>query len=190
MANKVRDLRRQRFGKLVAIKRNYHIEDKQSYWLCLCKCGNEKEVTRKHLLDGSTTSCGCVKSELTSKRSWKGHGDISGSYWYDIIRNAKYRNISFDITIEEAWQKFLEQNRKCALTGDELVFYTRRKKDANIQTASLDRIDNTKGYTKNNCYWLHKSINRLKSDFTVEELLNLARKLVKYNGEENYRTRR
>ena len=105
------------------------------------------------------------------------------------MTNAKYRNISFDITIEEAWQKFLEQNRKCALTGDELVFYTRRKKDANIQTASLDRIDNTKGYTKNNCYWLHKSINRLKSDFTVEELLNLARKLVKYNGEENSSTK-
>lgn len=35
---------------------------------------------------------------------------------------------------------------------------------------SLDRIDNTKGYTKDNCVVISYKANRLKSDSTFEEL--------------------
>lgn len=39
------------------------------------------------------------------------------------------------------------------------------------QTASLDRIDSTKGYIESNVQWLHKDINNIKQDYSVNELL-------------------
>ena len=183
MANRVRDLRRSRFGKLVAINREYNPEEKESYWLCLCDCGKYVKVRRSNLLSGHSTSCGCYASEKTSERSWKGFGEISQTYWYDLHRNADYRNVSFSISIEEAWNLFLEQEGRCALTGEQLVFYKRRKKDAKAQTASLDRIDNDKGYSKDNCMWVHKEVNRLKSNFPIENLLYWCRRVTEYHND-------
>lgn len=33
---------------------------KVEQWLFLCDCGNEKEITKKEFLDGTTKSCGCL----------------------------------------------------------------------------------------------------------------------------------
>lgn len=180
MANKVKDLRRKRFGKLVAIKRKYDEEKKQSMWYCLCNCGNEALVSRKHLISGATQSCGCLAREKTSKRSWKGFGDISGKYWGDLSRSAKYRDVDFNITIEEAWDIFVKQKGRCKFTGEKLFFQERKKKQKSMQTASLDRVDNTKGYTVDNCAWVHKRVNKLKNDFTTEELIYWSNKIVEH----------
>jgi hypothetical protein len=182
MANKAKDLRRCRFGRLVAIERTYR--DKESFWKCLCDCGKIVEVRRKHLLSGNTVSCGCHSREQTSKRSWKGYEEISGKYWYDLARNAKYRLIDFEITIQEAWLQFLKQERRCSFTGQQLTF-AKGKKDRKEQTASLDRYDNEKGYTVENCCWIHKSVNRLKNDFSVNEFLYWCKAISDYHEQKN-----
>lgn len=57
------NLTNQKFGKLTAL---YPIltekGDKQTYWHCICDCGNECDIQTGHLKDGSTKSCGCTKS--------------------------------------------------------------------------------------------------------------------------------
>lgn len=179
MANKVKDLRRKRFGRLVAINRVY--QNKTSYYQCVCDCGNiDVLVRRNRLVDGETQSCGCLAIEKTIERSWKGHEEISGKYWYDLNRNAKYRLIEFSITIENAWEKFVEQGKQCYFTGETLCF-AKGKKDKTTQTASLDRLDNSLGYTKENCCWVHKTVNRLKNDFVVDEFLLWCKKITEYN---------
>lgn len=52
------------------------------------------------------------------KRShrWKGYEEIDGKYWNSLETAAKKRNIEFSISIEEAWDLFVQQNRECALT--------------------------------------------------------------------------
>ena len=48
---------------------------------------------------------------------------------------------------------FLKQNKKCALTGLDIWFGISTKEKTHgkkEQTASLDRIDSSKGYTKDN----------------------------------------
>ena len=49
----------QRFGKLVALKK---VESRKgnTYWLCQCDCGNQKEIQTSHLTSGLTKSCGCL----------------------------------------------------------------------------------------------------------------------------------
>ena len=56
------DLSGQRFGKLMVIE---YVGSSRSgsVYRCRCDCGNETEVNATNLRDGSTTSCGCARSE-------------------------------------------------------------------------------------------------------------------------------
>ena len=58
-----------KFGYLTVIDRNTAIrrKNRQSYWLCLCDCGNTITVSSSNLLQGHTKSCGCLKKEKITK---------------------------------------------------------------------------------------------------------------------------
>lgn len=74
----------------------------------------------------------------------------------------------------------MKQNKKCALTGDIIYFPTRCwSRDG---TASLDRIDSSKGYTKENVQWVHKDINMMKQEYTTEVFLGWCKKVVEHNN--------
>jgi hypothetical protein len=51
------------------------------------------------------------------------------------------------------------------------------------QTASLDRIDNNKGYTKDNIQWLHKNINLMKHCFDQKYFIELCNLISEKNKE-------
>ncbi|MDT2909320.1 hypothetical protein [Lactococcus lactis] len=60
-----------RFGKLTVIKKtNKRSSHGAVIWQCKCDCGNEKNVTTGHLVNGSTKSCGCLleKNNLAGQR--------------------------------------------------------------------------------------------------------------------------
>ncbi len=54
------DMNEKRYGLLFVISFS-SIRKGQTYWNCLCDCGNIKEVNRKHLVSGNAISCGCFK---------------------------------------------------------------------------------------------------------------------------------
>lgn len=130
---------------------------------CTCGSGIEKLLPYHHYIDKKSKGC-CKCSKFFTN---KGYGDISGSQWGLIKSSALKRNISFDITIEYAWDLFLKQNKCCALSGVELAFApTSMKCDKKYQTASLDRIDSSKGYIVGNVQWVHKDYNIMKNRFS------------------------
>lgn len=66
------DLTGQRFGRLTVLRKANKKERKSNnccYWICKCDCGNETVVYSRALRDGRTKSCGCLRSELKSKRN-------------------------------------------------------------------------------------------------------------------------
>jgi hypothetical protein len=73
---------------------------------------------------------------------------------------AERRSLVFNITIEQAWDIYLKQNKRCALSGTLIVFS--KPDEGRIQTASLDRIDSSKGYILENVQWVHKVLNKMK----------------------------
>lgn len=123
---------------------------------CKCDCGNIIETIAGSLTFGDTTSCGCSRRK-------KYYKEISSTAWTRIKGCAKERNIRFHISKKYAWNLFLKQNRKCALSGIAIKF-AKHFKDKD-QTASLDRIDSSKGYIKDNVQWTHKDINQMKMEF-------------------------
>jgi len=157
------DLSGKIFGKLTAIKRVENKNQRPAF-LCKCSCGNEKVVMSQSLRNGTVKSCGCLlKRHGKNHFSWEGYEEISLSFFSVIEKGAKTRNLAFDISIKEIWHLFLFQKRKCALSGMDLRFQSQNSERDG--TASLDRIDSSKGYALDNIQWVHKDINWLKNNW-------------------------
>ncbi len=110
--------------------------------------------------------------------NWCGFGQISGDYYSTTKRGAKYRNFEFSITIENMWDLFLKQNGQCSIT--KIPIFLKYEKNVE-QTASLDRIDNSQGYTVENIQWVHKTINRMKCAFNQQYFILVCNNIHNYN---------
>ena len=95
-----------------------------------------------------------------------------------IKSSAVRRNIPFDISIRFLWELFLQQHQNCSLTGEPLKFDVRVKH----QTASLDRIDSSKGYIVGNVQWVHKDINNMKQSLSQAQFIEWCKKVVNGNA--------
>lgn len=178
---RVLGLEGQTFSLLTVIERAPDRATK-TQWKCLCQCGNETLALGTELRNGKRKSCGCLLSRRGSRRhDWKGHGEISAMRWHQFKSGASKRNLTFDLTIEEAWELFLRQDRKCPITGRDIYFGCSNRENP---TASLDRIDSRGNYTLDNVQWVHKEYNQAKSRRSDQEMIDLARDIVKTHGME------
>lgn len=169
-----------RFGFLLVLER---IKSKKVKYLCKCDCGVEKEIYGSHLTSMHQYSCGCKAIKSGAEHAqWSGVGDISGHWWkLHVDRSASQKNrrplMDILVTKEDAWDLFLQQNKKCALTGLELIINNNPK----LNTASLDRIDSSKGYVAGNIQWVHKHVNIMKNIYEQSYFVNMC-KLVASNS--------
>lgn len=173
------DLTGQTFGNLLVLKKlgsKLRVKSNKSsltsIYLCKCRCGNLIDVFRNKLVYNKKKSCGCLYFTY-----WKGYEAISGTYWGHIKNMAKKRNLKFEISLEYVWNLFIKQNSKCILSGLDLCFAPQGVQQSNIQTASLDRIDSSKGYVKDNVQWVHKRINIMKNNMKDEDFILLCKKV-------------
>ncbi len=170
MSNSV-NLIGQKFGKLTvltSVKKFGHT--RQIGWECICDCGNKTTLVGYSLRSGKTKSCGCLKRRYKKENPcFNGYNDISGLFFAHIKHGAKLRKLKFCITLQEIWDLFIQQNKSCALTGLPLRFQSSGLKTDG--TASLDRIDSSKGYELGNIQWVHKDINKMKQDFPQDKFV-------------------
>ena len=98
--SKLKDLKGQRFGRLVVIERaeNFILPSgqPQTAWLCRCDCGNILKTRSFSLTNGTTKSCGCLAKELRVARMKKYNTyDLSGEY--GIGYTSKGEEFYFDL---------------------------------------------------------------------------------------------
>lgn len=74
------DLAGQRFGRLLVLGKS-HMK-KNTYYKCLCDCGNMTTVVSHLLRSGKARSCGCLRKEVTSDKS---RIDISGKKYGRLL---------------------------------------------------------------------------------------------------------
>lgn len=169
----------QKFGMLLVQECSDKIEKYTSKYKCLCDCGNLTYPKRNNIICNITKSCGCQHRKCGKDHpEYMGYKDLSRRFWSNYINHAKERNLEFNITIEEAWNLYEKQGRKCALTGVDILLTDSRLRNEE-QTASLDRKDSSKGYTLDNVQWVYKWVNICKWDLSQEEFILMANQIAK-----------
>ena len=167
------------FNNFMVIERSDKTNTRyDQYWHCECVgCGKKYERTTCYLNASDSKSCGCMnrgKMLSSSNSKWLGYGELSQTFWSRIKKGSLDRGLEFSVTIEDMWNLFLHQERKCALSGVELIFAnTTRSFNRGGTTASLDRIDSNLGYSNENCQWVHKDVNFMKGRMSDEDFIQV-----------------
>ena len=170
---KAKDLTGQKFGRLTVIKRtDDHIEPsgrKVVMWECLCECGNTHNVSGKRLKGGITKSCGCLQKDhpngtthgMWGTRIWRIWKSMKQRCNCTDVNSLSYRNYySRGITYCDEWEDFEPFHEWAMANG---------YKDS----LTLERKDNNKGYSPDNCRW---------ADMNAQANNRRSNNLITYNG--------
>lgn len=161
---KILDLTGKTFGSLFVLKKSDEIKGGNVMWECQCSCGNKTLVTSYNLRSGRVGSCGCQKSKFTSENTLGENNpnhkhNLRNTKLYTIWAMMKQRcsnpnNKNFKdyggrgITVCEEW------------SNDVQAFYEWSMKNGYEEGLTIDRIDNDKGYSPDNCRWTTMKVQR------------------------------
>jgi len=147
------------------IKRHSNKKDRTSYFHVKCNCGKEGWRAAHTLENGKTKACkSCCKSPNNIN-------SFVLSYFNRVKRRALISKFEFNLTVKYLEDLFIKQESKCALSN--LIIEFRPNYLKNEQSASLDRIDNDKGYVEGNVQWVHKDINFMKGVLSTKKFIKL-----------------
>lgn len=93
---------------------------------------------------------------------------VSGKFFSSVKYEAERRNIDFDLTIDYLDGLIRGQNHRCYYSNLPIDAKTR-----NSITASLDRVDSSKGYTTDNVHFVYKDVNFMKWTLQESRFLDL-----------------
>jgi hypothetical protein len=174
--SRIRDLTGKKFSQWSVLQFSRTTEHGDAIWYCQCSCGLKKEVAAQWLVSGNSTKCRECANLPTNYIE-----ELSSTFWNKILRGAKKRKIPVLLSKQEAYEKFLKQDRKCYYSGVEIYFPKNGKALLqNDWTASMDRIDSFKPYSAENVQWVHKDINMMKGTLPSEKFILWCQLVTKY----------
>jgi len=141
------DLMGKKFGKLEVLKRVENSRNRKAQWLCVCDCGEMKVVISASLVRGHTTSCGCYNK---SKRVNITH-DSTHTPEYVSWCEMKTRCLNKN---RKQWSDY--GGRGISICDRWLYSFQNFVADMGPKPTkhhTLDRIENDKGYSPDNCKW-------------------------------------
>lgn len=155
------DLTGNTYGRLTVIRFDGKIS-KENAWLCLCTCGKERRVQGNNLKSGHVRSCGCLKIEVAGKQSIT-HG-LTGTTTYSTWSDIKQR-----CTLKHHPKYKWYGARGINICDDWFYSFQKFIDDMGERPTGLelDRVDNSKGYYKENCRWTTRTNNMRNTRYNV-----------------------
>lgn len=155
-----------RFGRMLLICREK--SDPKWGWF-VCRCGSLKKMMVSSIRSGCLRSCGCMKKEqhgMTGTPIYRVWSSLRNRC--DNPNNRAYPNYGGrGITYDESWSAF---SKFYSDMGDV------------PEGCELDRIDNSKGYSKDNCRWAtSKTNNRNRRSNVFATIDGVTRTLIEWS---------
>lgn len=194
----VEDLTGKRFGRLTVIERKDKVNNKTGKnsiaWICKCDCGNESWVRGGALKSKNPiTSCGCRQKEGLKARIKKDRiSYLKSNVYKDYKNNARKRNLSFDLTLEE-FNEII--NKPCYYCGasnsnqkKDMIWKENKVyavSDSILEYNGIDRVDSTLGYSLQNCVPCCCICNKMKNNYPLDIFVSHINKISDYMSKKN-----
>ncbi len=167
MKPKYINLHGKKFERLLVIEHVSTNDRSATFWKCKCDCGNECTVRSSDLRKSKQKSCGCWKSDIVrrAKRSlpyqW---------LYYKLKFVATKSQREFNISYEDYLT--FTQISTCYYCNEKVIW--KPHSGEKYGGYNIDRKDNCKGYTKDNCVVCCSLCNHIKGNLlTEQEMLKL-----------------
>ena len=156
----LKDLTGQRFGRLVVQKRYGRTPGGEASWICQCDCGKQFAVVGSSLRKGTTRSCGCLRDEIVSKKQSTHRKTKTRLYnvWTHILQRCYNPNHTAykryggrGITVCDEWRYSFQTFHDWAVANG-------YDENAPRGKCTIDRIDNDKGYSPDNCRFVDMKV--------------------------------
>ncbi len=133
-------------GTMYAKKTSKH---KHRYAIFKCGCGVEFKARVQSVKNGQTSSCGCKQRELSTTHGYGKHK------LYRVWKSMRQRTSNPN---DKDYKYYGEKGIKVCQRWQKMANFMEDMLDDYTEGLSLDRIDNNKGYSKENCRWTTREI--------------------------------
>ena len=161
----------QRYGRLVVVRREGS-RGTAALWLCQCDCGKTRLIPSNSLRDGYAQSCGCKRASGTGSRPSYGPSKPPGHAARNItlkgyVGGARLRGIEWALSSEDFFAMVVQPCHWCGVAPSRDVRCGPRP-NGNFVCSGLDRVDNTRGYFRDNVVPCCTVCNHAKKDMTAD----------------------
>lgn len=168
-----------RFGKLLVIE-HLGTKNQHTYWRCVCDCGKETNTRNQNLLSGKSKSCGCGdiqrKRDLANRLKESNKKDPKTVAQRQVFlyykKGAISRNLEWSLSEDTVIELINSRCYYCNSIPNNVVKVYRSDGNIEIKLGGIDRVDNSKGYTKENVVPCCKICNTAKMQMTLPEFKN------------------
>ena len=136
------------------------------------RCGVEQRYGRKDHYNSAVRGEWLCKSCSNHDNNFKGRLGPMPITWFEIKKKGGlHRGYAWELTPQDIIDMWEQQEGACALSGISIGWAEKGL----TATVSIDRIDSSEGYLKENVQLLHKDVNMMKQAFSQEHFVALCK---------------
>lgn len=174
------DITGQRFGRLVALRRDP--PGLGAKWHCRCDCGKLTAVSGHKLMSGRTKSCGCYRAERNRLGPVTHGRSRLGLRLYEIWMGMRSRcNTESSHNYSNYGGRGI---RLCEEWNDFAAFEGWSRSHGYKDHLSIDRINSDGNYEPSNCRWVGRAVQNRNKRSNVMAVVNGKTACIKDHADE------